>query len=221
MKIVKVITIHKSGCPKTVSNYRPIPILSSLSKILENIVHHQLYKYFVFHNLLSTSHYGFRKGLGTENAVHTLSDAVVRNFDVNNFTIGIFVHLSKAFDTLDRQILLDKLSYYGIDGAALSWFRSYLSGRSHYVSIKDESSSLILMELGVAQGSGISSFLYVIFITHFVKCSSILNFILYADDSTLYFSSPNLQYFFEVVNNELQKVTKWLRTNKLTVNTGK
>ena len=70
------------------------------------------------------------KSLDTENADHTLSDAVVRNFDANNYAMGVFIDLSKAFDTLDRQILLDKLSYYEINGPSLSRFRSYLSGRS-------------------------------------------------------------------------------------------
>ena len=76
------------------------------------------------------------------------------------------------------------------------------------------------MELGVAQRSGLSPFLFIIFVIDFVKCSSILNFILYADDSTLQISLPNLQSLFEIVNIELQKVTKWLHTNELVVNTG-
>ena len=74
------------------------------------------------------------------------------------------------------------------------------------------------MELGVVQGSGLSPFLYIILLNDFVKCSPLLTFILYAADSTLYFSSSNLQPLFEIVDNELQKVTKWLHTNKLTGN---
>ena len=89
------------------------------------------------------------------------------------------------------------------------------------MSINDECSSPISMEVGVSQGSGLSLFSFIIFINDFVKFSSILNFLLHADDSTLYFSSPNLQSLLEIVNNELQKVTKWLHTNKTTVNTGK
>ena len=84
-----------------------------------------------------------------------------------------------------------------------------------------ECSSLIFMELGVTEGSCLSPFSFIIFINDFVKYSSVLNLILYADESILYFSLPNLQSLFEIVNNELQKITKWLHTNKLIVNTGK
>ena len=128
--------------------------------------------------------------------------------------------MSKAFDTLDRQVILEKLIYFGIDEATQSWFSSYLSVRSQYVSVNDKCSSFISVELGVAHGSGLPPFLFIIFVNNFVKCSSILNF-LYADDSTLYFTSSNLQSLFEFVNYELQNATKWLHTNKLTVNSGK
>ena len=132
----------------------------------------------VTNNLLSNKHFIFRKSLGTENSVHTLSDVVARILDAINYTMGVFLDLSKAFGTHGRQFLLHKLSYNGINGAALSWFRSYLSGRPQNVGINEECSSLNSVELGLAQRNGLSPFLLILFVNDFVRFSPVLNFIL-------------------------------------------
>ena len=111
------------------SNYRPILILPCFSKIMERLVYNRLETFLNKHEVLIPEQYGFRKKLSTELALVDMSDNIARSLDNKKLTIGIFVDLSKAFDTLNHEILIDKLAHYGIRGVAQNWFRSYLENR--------------------------------------------------------------------------------------------
>ena len=132
LKIAKVIPLFKKDNDKVVDNYRPISLLPVLSKVFEKCVFNQLYDYFQKYKLFYSSQYGFRKLHSTELACLELVDRIFQELDRGELPIAIFIDLSKAFDTLDHQILLSKLKYYGADDTSLKLFSSYLSNRNQF-----------------------------------------------------------------------------------------
>ena len=142
-KQAKLIPIYKKGNSKILTNYRPISLLPSFSKILEKIVYKRSYSFFSRFNLFSNSQFGFRKGHSTSHANCLLIDKVIAAFEKKLTTLGIFLDLSKAFDTINHKILLHKLRHYGVRGTALDWFESYLTGRTQQVCFDDHASNNI------------------------------------------------------------------------------
>ena len=141
MKIAKVIRIFKKGQKDSVNNYRPIFLLTSISKILR-LVYVLTLKFLVNCNILSDSQFGFRKRHNITRALLTFIDKVAHAIDDYKHTIGNCLDFSKAFDTIDHKILLYKLSHYGIRGRALEWFRDYLTERKQFVNINGHDSDL-------------------------------------------------------------------------------
>ena len=129
LKTAKVIPVHKCEDPENINNYRPISVLSTFSKISEKLVWARLNKYISDKSILHPSQYGFREKLSTSIALLKLADDISRSMDSGNITVGVFIDLAKAFDTVNHKILLQKLSYYGLRGVVNSWFSSYLSNR--------------------------------------------------------------------------------------------
>ena len=229
LKIAKVIPIFKEkGDDFNFENYRPISLLSIISKIFERVVHDQLYSYFEENNLFYKHQYGFRKKHSTELAALELIDRVLKDMDNKQDPFAIFLDLSKAFDTIDHSILIHKLSHYGIKGKELNWFRSYLEQRSQYVEFKDCKSSLRGITTGVPQGSILGPLLFIIYMNDIANATEILKVFCFADDTTLQF---NLGDFFEItplgrtttsmINDEIQKICDWLAVNKLSLNASK
>ena len=141
-------------------NYRPVSLLTATSKIIEKVVHIQLTKYLNENKLLYISQYGFRGEHSTELAALELVDRIHIDLDQKKCPIGVFMDLSKAFDTLDHNILLYKLSRYGVTGIELSWFQSYVSDRKQFVDIDGTHSELLDIKTGVPQGSILGPLLF-------------------------------------------------------------
>ena len=133
MKVAKVVPIHKKNSPEVFGNYRPVSVLPTFSKILERIVHNRCYNFLLKNNVLYKKQYGFRNKHSTYMAVLDFVKDISEATDNNMFTLGIFMDLSKAFDTIDHNILLDKLYHYGFRGISHTWFTNYLSSRKQYV----------------------------------------------------------------------------------------
>ena len=130
----------------------------------------------------------------------------------------MYLDLSKAFDTIDHNILLHKLNYYGIENNNLSLFKSYLQNRQQYVELQNQySSQYIPINIGIPQGSILGPLLFIIYINDFHLSTNFLDFILYADDTCLINSFR--QNKSSIINEELQKVYQWLSANKLSINT--
>ena len=218
MKIAKVIPIYKSKDDKIISNYRPISLLPSFSKIFERLVYNRLYKYFNNNKLLTNSQFGFQKGVSTDTAILDLQNRIVEKLNGGEWCIGIFLDLSKAFDTLDHNILLQKLSIYGIRGVTLDWFRSYLTSRKQYTEYRSVASQQNSILCGVPQGSILGPLLFLIYVNDIVKCCNNCTPVLFADDTNLIFSHKNLNQLYVQTNIELNNICNWFKCNKLSIN---
>ena len=221
LKIAKVCPVFKSGDKEIIQNYRPISILPCFSKVYEKIMYSRLSNYLESKKILSEKQYGFRRNYSTYMALMHMSDKITTAIDNNEYPVGVFIDLQKAFDTLDHKILIDKLEHYGIRGILLNWFRSYLQNRKQCVACNNCTSSFQTITYGVPQGSILGPLLFITYINDISECSKILTFILFADDTNLFYSNKDLNVLFQVLNAELAKLSNWFRLNKLSLNTKK
>ena len=213
LKIARVLPSFKKDDVTLMDNYRPISLLTSTSKLFE-----KLYNYFHENQLFYASQYGFRKMHSTELAALELTDRILKDIDERNVSLAIFMDLSKAFDTLDHQILLTKLNFYGIGRLALDWFSSYLTGRKQYVEVDGVKSGLLPLSTGVLQGSILGPLLFLIYMNDIPNANEDFKYILYADDTTLFSTIQVLATAPFDVNNQLTHIYDWLAVNKLSLN---
>ena len=218
-KIAKVVPVFKDGDRHDYNNYRPISLLSSFSKLMEKIVSRQLVGFLNCHNLLYKHQYGFRAKHNTSQPVLHFTDNIFNalNQKPSATTLAIFIDLKKAFDTVDHNILLQKMEHYGIRGTSNAWFADYLSDREQFVSINGVQSDTLKMVCGVPQGSVLGPLLFLIFINDLPNATEFLT-LLFADDTTFQMSGVNIESLFENVNIELEKASAWFKANKLTLN---
>ena len=137
--------------------------------------------------------------------------------DNKKVAFGLFIDPFKAFDTLNHEILLDKLGHYGVRGIALQWFKSYLSCRKQFVQYSGYNSSSLDVTCGVPQGSILGPLLFLVYINDLSNLSKVLKMILFADDTNIFYSHTDASYLMEVVNLKLKKITCWFYTNKLCI----
>ena len=142
MEIARVIPLYKARVKDLFTNYRPVSLLPQVSKIFEKIYYSRLDKFISKHDILSNSQYGFRQNMSTNLALLELLEELTSSIDKKNKTIGVFIDLKKAFDTIDHDILLKKLDRYGVREISNNWVKSYLTGRKQYVNI-----DIVSMEL--------------------------------------------------------------------------
>lgn len=221
MQVAKVSVLYKTGDKNELGNYRPVSVLPIFSKGLEKIIHKRLYRFCEKHSILSPHQYGFRKGCSTELALLEQKELILSNIENRLLTLGIFIDFSKAFDRLNHETLLQKLLAYGVRGKALDIIRSYLQSRFQMVVIDGYHSNSRQMKNGVPQGSILGPLLFNLYINDIVNIDSKVHMIIYADDTSIFFSGRNTSELIEAGNRFLHKLNEWTISNSLVINSKK
>ena len=164
LKFANVIPIHKNGSKTDVTNYRPISLLPTFSKIFEKTLHERVSDFLSKNSSLHPLQFGFRKYHSCEHALLAAKNEILQTLDKKHIAMLLLIDFSKAFDMVDHQILLYKLSHYGIRGVALNWFHSYLNDRSQRVRINNTYSDYKSLTHGIPQGSILGPLLFIIYI---------------------------------------------------------
>ncbi len=221
LKIARITPIYKNGEQDLFTNYRPVSVLSCLSKILERLVHKRLYLFFSKYKLIKPNQFGFLENHSTALALTKIVDKITRELDAGETVIGTFLDLSKAFDTINHEILVGKLSHYGVRGVSSLWFKNYLTDRKQLVKIGNSISSMGSIGCGVPQGSILGPLLFIIYINDCVNVIKKSDVIMFADDTNHFASGRNMNQVVRLVNSELNLLSEWFKVNKLSLNTKK
>ena len=159
LKLAKILPLHKAESRSDMNNYRPIALLSSISKVFEKLMHSRIYIYLEKFDLLYDRQFGFREKYATIDALAELTERIRLGND-KIINCSLFIDLKKPFDTLDHKILLSKMEKYGIRGNCYHWFQSYLSERHQCVHINDYTSDWLPIKTGIPQGSVLGPLLF-------------------------------------------------------------
>ena len=220
LKVARVTPIFKGGANDIPSNYRPISILSVISKLIEKLTYNRLIKYLDKKQILNCNQFGFRTAHSTTHAITAIHENILKNVDESKHTISIFLDLSKAFDSVNHNILLDKLEHYGIRGTALEFFRSYLGNRQQFTMVNGQVSELLTVICGVPQGSTLGPLLFLLYINDLASASNFF-VALFADDTGLQLSHEDIGTLTRLCNAELVTINNWFLANRLTANFSK
>ena len=219
-KFAKVLPLHKKLCPLERQNYRPVSILSPLSKVLERVIYEQIYEYFSQNNIFHPNLMGFRKNRSTLTAVLQMYDRWVCGAKEGKINGVILLDLSAAFDLVDCNILVQKLKIYGLDEEFSEWVSSYLTDRKQAVWIDHVMSEWLDVTVGVPQGSILGPLMFIIFandLPHSLTCQLDT----YADDSTLTSTKRTVEELNEEMTENCALVSDWMWRNQLCLNADK
>ena len=186
LKVSQVTPVYKNGDVSDPGNYRPISTLSPFSKVFERLIYNQLNSFLEKRDIMYKYQFGFRKGYSTEQAILELTDTLKKAMDKKLVTCGLFLDFSKAFDTVNHNILLSKLYHYGIRGTPFKWFENYLSNRTQFVKIGNTKSNCETITCGIPQGSTLGPLLFLLYINDLPNCSNKLSFRIFADDTNMF-----------------------------------
>ena len=217
-KLARVTLIFKSGSKSEANNYRPISVISVFSRILERIVHDQVYEYLKVNKVLTMSQSAFQKLCSTITSLIDSTDYWYENIDHKQLNLAIFLDLKKAFDTFDHKILLEKLRKYGIRELSGDWFESYLKNRRQYCAANGYESRPRTVTCGIPQGSCLGPLLFIIYLNDFEKCLKVSKAGMYADDTHVTVTSMNVEELVHKAQEELTQISEYMRLNKLSAN---
>ena len=218
LKFAIVKPLYKKNSRLEVGNYRPVSILCTISKILERAIQIQLVNYLEKFQLLYEFQSGFRKSYSTDTCLINLMDHIRMLVSKKKFVGMVLLDLQKAFDTVDHEILCQKLEIMGLDYT--QWMKSYLGGRKQVVMANDTVSEPGIVSCGVPQGSILGPLLFLCYIND-MPISVNCKLLLYADDSALIVSGTDPENIAELLTKELESCKQWLNDNKLSLHLGK
>ena len=218
-KTAKLFPLYKKGCKTDPKNYRPISLLPIISKVIEKVIHTQTQSFLDENNILYNFQSGFRKKYSTDSCLGFLNDKISKGFDSGLYTGMILIDLQKAFDTIDHEILLEKMQIIGFTEQVINWFRSYLSNRTFKVEIGKSLSNEGNLTCGVPQGSILGPLLFLLYINDMPQALS-CDLMLYADDSCLIYQHKDVNEIEKILNKNFSDLCDWFLDNKLSIHFG-
>ena len=219
-KIAKLKTLFKKGSRTEAKNYRPISLLPLLSKLFEKVVHIQTETFLNSNNIIYTYQSGFRPKHSTESCLTHLSDRFLEGCDRGLHTGMILIDLQKAFDTINYDILLEKMELMNFSLETICWFKSYLSNRSFIVNVDSTFSEPANLVCGILQGSILGPLLFLIYINDLPQAVKDSDIRLYADDTCISYSHKNIKTIEENLNKDFDSLCDWFLDNKLSIHFG-
>lgn len=230
LKTAVIKPLFKKGDKSDINNYRPIALLPVLSKIFEKVIYNSLYSFLEANKILTPEQFGFKKNTSINMAIYNLLSEVMLKMDKRIPIVSLYMDLTKAFDHVDHDILLDKLFKYGIRGNAHDLIRSYLIGRDQYTEVNCISSKTKyrttyksehkIIKYGVPQGSVLGPLLFIIYVNDLPKVVN-NKMTLFADDTTVLFHNKDINNLVTDINSSLTCIIKWLECNNLNINLDK
>ena len=226
LKQALVIPVYKKGDETQIENYRPISLLSCFSKIFEKVMSNRITEHMLENNLINNNQHGYLKGRSTQTALFQFTENIIKSLENKQLPIGLFLDLSKAYDTLNYTILTRKLELYGIRGIVLKWVISYLTHRKQKVvighGVNRVSSEYLEVTLGVPQGSVIGPLLFILYTNDITElCDNSCVITNYADDTNLLLTASSLPTLIDNTKLVMSKASDWFTKNKLILNSSK
>ena len=216
LKLADITPVFKKEDTTQAKNYRPVSVLPTVSKIFERLMHNKMTTYIDKH--LSTYLCGYRKGYNAQYALISLLEKWKKSLDQKNYAGAILMDLSKAFDTINHELLLAKLHAYGFDKTALAIIKSYLTNRWQHTKINTAFSSWTELLNGVPQGSILGPLLFNIYINDLFFNFAETDISNYADDTTLYACDSNLQNLITRLERDSINAIVWFENNYMKLN---
>ena len=221
LKISKITPVYKTGDAQSLNNYRPISTLPIFGKIFEKLIYSRLYAFLTSMGVIYSKQFGFRKYHSTSHAINYSVNKILTEIEKKNHVIGIFVDLSKSFDTIDHGKLITKLENYGIRGPCLELIKSYLTDRIQQINFQNTLSDPCDVEYGVPQGSVLGPLLFLIYINDIVNSSTLGDFVLFADDTNIFVVGKTEVEAYSRANILMSQINDYMISNQLHINMSK